>query len=428
MDALKIVSLILTVTVLVCCAYQTVYIPIPWLFFKKKRPKETDKRFSYAVLVCARNEEAVIADLIDSLHRQTYGTSLLHIFVMADNCTDRTAAVAKEAGATVYVRNDNEHVGKGYAMDALMGHIREDFPSGFDGYFVFDADNLLRPDYIEQMNKTFAEGHDVVTSYRNSKNFGDNWISAGTALWFLRESRYLNHARYLLGVSCAVSGTGFLFSRKVADELCGWPFHTLTEDIEFTIRQITKGRKVAFCADAELFDEQPTALSQSMRQRTRWIKGSLQVFSRSWKKLAKGAFTGNFACYDMAMNILSAWVVSLFSLVLNTGLTVFLLCRGEKLAPALLPMGTFVLFTYLSFFFMGLITVVTEWKHIHASTGKKLLYAFTFPLFMATYIPLAVTAFFAKPEWKPIVHSVSLKRLRERADVRGNDLPEIVTK
>ena len=63
----------------------------------------------------------------------------------------------------------------------------------------------------------FSDGYQIVTSYRNSKNYGDNWISAGYALWFLRESRYLNHARFLLGTSCAVSGTGFLFSRRVLE-------------------------------------------------------------------------------------------------------------------------------------------------------------------------------------------------------------------
>jgi hypothetical protein len=151
--------------------------------------------------------------------------------------------------------------------------------SGFDGYIVFDADNILSPDYIEQMNRTFSDGHDIITSYRNSKNFGDTWISAGYALWYLRESRYLNHARYRLHTSCAVGGTGFLFSQKVIDELGGWPFHMLVEDIEFSIHEITKGRKIAFCPDAILYDEQPTGFLQSWRQRERWCKGGLQVFT-----------------------------------------------------------------------------------------------------------------------------------------------------
>lgn len=113
------------------------------------------------------------------------------------------------------------------------------------------------------MNETFSDGYRIITSYRNSKNYGDNWISAGYALWFLREAKYLNNARYLLGTSCAVSGTGFMFSREILKSCGGWPFHLLVEDIEFTIHNIVSGEKVGYCPRAVLYDEQPTKFSQS---------------------------------------------------------------------------------------------------------------------------------------------------------------------
>lgn len=100
---------------------------------------------NYAVLICARNESAVIADLIGSLRSQTYDQSLLHIFVLADNCTDDTSDIARSAGATVYERFNNVQVGKGYALQTLLGHLEQDYPAGFDGYIVFDADNILDP-------------------------------------------------------------------------------------------------------------------------------------------------------------------------------------------------------------------------------------------------------------------------------------------
>ena len=185
--------------------------------------------------------------------------------------------VARVAGAHVYERFNQVRVGKGYALQELLEHLEQDYPRGFDGYFVFDADNILAPNYVEAMNRTFSDGHEIVTSFRNSKNYGDNWISAGYALWFLRESRYLNHARFLLGTSCAVSGTGFLFSRQVLEETGPWPFHLLTEDIQFSVDQVTRGRKIAFCPDAVLYDEQPTTFRQSWNQRLRWSKGYLQA-------------------------------------------------------------------------------------------------------------------------------------------------------
>ena len=97
-------------------------------------------------------------------------------------------------------------------------YLRGQGRDGYDGFFVFDADNVLSPDYIERMNAVFSGGYEIVTSYRNSKNYADNWISAGYALWFLRESRYLNGARMRLGTSAAVGGTGFLFSQRILDK------------------------------------------------------------------------------------------------------------------------------------------------------------------------------------------------------------------
>ena len=395
-----------------CYAYQFFYIPV--VLFRKKRTMPPSVPHRFAALCCARNEAAVIADLVHSLHAQRCGDSQVTVFVLADNCTDDTAELARNAGAVVYTRFDPSHIGKGYALDALLGHIREDYPEGFDGYFVFDADNLLRPDYVEQMNRTFSEGHDIVTGYRNSKNFGDNWLSAGYALWFLRESRYLNHARSILGMSCAVSGTGFLFSRAVAEELGGWPFHLLTEDIEFSVFQITKGRKIAFCPDAELYDEQPTTFSQSWQQRLRWSRGYYQVISRYGGALFRGMLRGSFSCYDMTMNILPAFILSMLSVLSALAGAVCALLTGQTVGPVLLTLLSLASDAYLTLFILGAVTTVTEWKHIPAPAWKKVLYTFTFPLFMFTYLPVSCAALFCRAEWTPIRHTVSADFLRKK--------------
>lgn len=408
MNCLETMNTILMIAFLVCYAYQFFYILVPHI--KKDKPHKQAKLHRYAVLICARNEEAVIADLIDSLHGQTYPQDKLKIFVMADNCTDRTADTARAAGATVYERFDREKVGKGYALDTLLGHIAQDEPEGFDGYFVFDADNLLRPDYIERMNETFSDGHDIVTSYRNSKNYGDNWISAGYGLWFLRESEYLNHARMLLGTSCAVSGTGFLFSRKVLREQGGWPFHLLIEDIQFSVSHILDGYKIAFCPQAELFDEQPVTFRQSWRQRMRWSRGYLQVLRRYGLKLCGGMFKGSFSCYDMSMNILPAFVFSVLSCVTNVTLITMQLLEGVN-GAALLSLLQMLSSMYLTLFLIGAITTATQWKKIHTAAWKKILYAFTFPVFMFTYIPISIAAIFTKVQWKPIQHSITAKQV-----------------
>lgn len=408
MKYLETMNTVLMIAFLLCYAYQFFYILVPHI--KKDKPHKPAKLHRYAVLICARNEENVIADLLDSLHAQTYPQNHLKIYVMADNCTDGTAAAARAAGATVYERFDREKIGKGYALDALLAHIAQDEPEGFDGYLVFDADNLLRPDYIERMNETFSDGHDIVTSYRNSKNYGDNWISAGYGLWFLRESKYLNHARMLLGTSCAISGTGFLFSRKVLLEQGGWPFHLLIEDIQFSVSHILEGYKIAFCPQAELFDEQPVTFRQSWRQRMRWSRGYLQVLCRYGLKLCGGMFKGSFSCYDMSMNILPAFLFSILSAASNLTLITLQLVEGAN-GAALLSFLQILSSMYLTLFIIGAITTATQWKKIHTAAWKKVLYTFTFPVFMFTYIPISIAAIFTKVQWKPIQHNVTAKQV-----------------
>ena len=402
--ALRTVNALISALFFICYAYQFLYIPL--VLAKKQRPLPCPPSpHRYAVLIAARNESAVIGGLLDSLRQQTYDPALLTVFVAADNCTDDTAAIARRHGAVVYERFNHVNVGKGYALDFLTQHIQADYPDGFDGYFVFDADNLLAPDYIERMNETFSAGNEIVTSYRNSKNFGDNWISAGYALWFLRESRYLNCARNLLGASGAVGGTGFLFSRRVLEESGGWHFFLLTEDIEFSVYHILRGEKIVICENAVLYDEQPTSFAQSWRQRMRWSKGYLQVFRKYASELFSGIARGSFSCYDMTMNIMPAAVLTGLSIVVNLGaaaVNVFHYHEWDVLAISALQT---VMNLYLTLFVLGAVTTATEWRSIHCAAWKKIAYVFTFPVFMLTYVPIVVQSLFVTPEWTHIDHT-----------------------
>ena len=404
---LRTINAVISALFFICYTYQFLYIPL--VLAKKSKPLASpSKAHRYAVLIAARNEESVISGLLDSLRAQTYDMSLVTVFVAADNCTDSTAAIARSHGAVVYERFNQLNVGKGYALDFLLQHIGADYPAGFDGYFVFDADNILAPDYIERMNEMFSNGHEIITSYRNSKNFGGNWISAGYALWFLRESRYLNGARTRLGSSAAVGGTGFLFSQRILNESHGWRFYLLTEDIEFSVYHILRGEKIAICESAVLYDEQPTDFRQSCRQRLRWAKGYVQVFLRYGGQLLRGAARGSWSCFDMSMSILPAFVLTSLCLLANITLTILGLMQGAGVWFALRSLLECLGSILATLLVLGGITTVTEWHRIHATTAQKLVYTLTFPLFMLTYLPISLAALFMKVEWKPIHHSVRL--------------------
>ena len=417
MQALSYANYLISIIFAVFYIYQIVYIPIVLIFRKKKDAKIAAERgetvlHDYAVLICARNEEVVIGDLLSSIKSQTYPADRIRVFVCADNCTDGTAEKARENGAEVFERFDKENVGKGYALDYMLKRISEKYPDAFDGFIVFDADNIVAKDYIERMNESFCDGNDIITSYRNSKNYGCNWISAGIGLWFIRESVYLNNARYVLGISCAVSGTGFLFSKKILKEDGGWPYHLLTEDIEFSADHIVRGDKIAFCSDAMIFDEQPVKFRQSLSQQVRWCKGYLQLLRKyGWDLIKTFVTKASFSSYDMLMNIAPAYLLSIASIICNVTLFTIGLIQGNDPMIALMSIGQLLFNAFLLFYAVGLITTITEWKKIRTTAFKKILFTFTFPVYMATFVPLTFVALFAKISWKPIKHTMSVEKM-----------------
>jgi len=387
--------------------------------FRKSKVLTAETNHRYAVVIAARNESNVISQLINSIKKQNYPSELTDIYVVADNCTDDTAQVAREAGAYVFERFNRQYVGKGYALDyAFKSIINSD--EKYDGYFIFDADNLLDENYIAEMNKVFDNGYKIVTSYRNSKNYDTNWLSAGYSLWFLREARYLNNSRMILNTGCAISGTGFMVSDEIIRKNNGWKHHLLTEDIEFSVDNAIHGEKIGYCGSAVLYDEQPYLFEQSWHQRLRWAKGFYQVFAKYGMDLFKGAFIkGSFYCYDMLVTISPALFLSLLSVGINTTfLTVGIINIGTT--PAIIEATSSAILmscinSYMVLFAIGVITTISEWKQINTTAFKKIKYMFTFPIFIFTYIPISIVALFRKIEWKPITHSIakSIEEVRQ---------------
>lgn len=392
-----------------CYLYQAVYVVVG-LFQKERKRPENPKQHRFAVLISARNERAVIGGLLDSIRAQHYPAELVDMYVIADNCTDDTAEIAEAHGARVFRRFNQVKVGKGYALDYAFGLIaKEKGLRYYDGYMIFDADNVLDRNYIAEMNKTFSLGYPVVTSYRNSKNYDSSWVSASYALWFLRESRFLNGARMKLGTSCAISGTGFLVSSETIEKDGGWRYSLLTEDIEFSTDHIIRGDKIGYCSTAVLYDEQPVTLQASWNQRMRWTKGFYQVFWNYGKGLINGCVKHHsFQCYDMLMTLAPGNLLTLASLILNTLFMILGAATSQSImiAAACDGMVGCLINVYISLLFFGVITLITERKQIHCPLHKRILYLFAFPVFIFTYIPMTVAALVKDVTWKPVSHTI----------------------
>lgn len=286
------------------------------LFIKRKYPK-TEEKLRYALIIPARNEESVVTGLIESIQKNNYPQDKLTVFVISHNSTDRTAEVARAAGAEVYEYNNPAENTMGYAFKYLFGCIRRDYgKDAFDGYFLFNADNILDKNYISYMNDAFvACGREcVITSFRNSKNFGSNLISGLYGIYFAIGCRFESRARTALGCSTRVQGTGYVVPPHVVEN--GWEYVTLAEDWEFTADRVLRENRIFYCDDAVFYDEQPTSPRIMWRQRVRWSRGHLIVFFTRIKDLIHALFSPKtkhrVSIYDITVNTLPVPLIFLF--------------------------------------------------------------------------------------------------------------------
>ncbi len=382
--------------------------------FATRHFKSTENRHKYAVLIAARNEETVIGNLIDSIKKQDYDTSLVTVFVIADNCTDCTASVARACGAVCYERTDPDRRTKGYALQYLVYCINRDYGiHTFEGYFVFDADNLLAPDYITRMNEAFDAGEKIITSYRATKNFDDNWISASYALHWLRTIRKEHRARSIMGLATRIQGTGFLMHNELLKN--GWNYTSLTEDRALSADAVVQGYRISYNNAAVFYDEQPVNIKIALRQRIRWAKGHLQAFAESGGKLFVNIFKNHsFISFDMLTVIVPRSFVYLAKkIIVNVLRLVLIIITGKSIGAAGAVVLTAVYWSARSYL-KGILTAVyvfiAEHRRIKSMPWyKKVWYSITFPIFDIIGRWSTVIALFSRVEWKPIPHNADIK-------------------
>ena len=402
------------------CKYRDLY-KVTGLFCTRKFEK-TENYHKYACLISARNEESVIGNLIDSIRANDYPQELVTIFVVADNCTDNTAKIAREKGAICYERFDDVHKTKGFALQFLINNIKNDFGSvdAFDGYFIFDADNLLEIDYISRMNESFDAGERVITSYRASKNFSDNWISASYALHWLRTIRNENRARSIFRLATRIQGTGYLVGSEVIPD--GWNFTTLTEDRELSAAAVIRGYRISYNHDAIFYDEQPVDLKIALRQRLRWAKGHIQALVKLGGKLFLNIFKFDkmsFISFDMLTVVWPRSLETIFRKVVTFVLKMLIfVMTGAALGSYLgLVYDTiyWVAYSYGTNILMAIYLFIIERSRIpKMPLYKKAWFCLTFPIFDIIGKWVILIALFMKVEWKPIPHTIATK-IEERS-------------
>ena len=371
----------------------------------KDKPLKVKKDHRFMAIIPAHNEEEVVANLIESLKNQNYNKELYDIYVIADNCTDRTAQVAREAGAIVYERFDPEKKTKGFALDwFLQQKIKEDAP--YDALCVFDADNIVDKDFIKNMNKKLCQGEDVVQGYRDIKNPADNWITSGYALFYWTMHRFYHLARYNVGLSPLLNGTGFMV-RFDCIKPRGWKTVTLTEDIEFSLQRIIKGKKLGWATDAIVYDEQPTGFKQSWSQRSRWTVGHMQCIKEYTKKLAV-AVKENKSMMNLDGIFYIIGSIPMFIITLALLLSNFIMYAGEAITQAdlILNILNFLIPTFLFPIATAVFVMWLDKRPIKPMIKGLLCY----PLFMGSWLLINFKCLFKRnTKWEKINHVRSIK-------------------
>ncbi len=370
----------------------------------KEKPLLVNKEHKFMALIPAHNEEKVIANLVDSLKKQNYPKDKLDIYVIADNCTDNTAEVAREAGAIVYERTDPDHKTKGYAMQWFFNKKIEE-NAEYDAVCVFDADNIVDSEFVINMNKKLCQGEEVVQGYRDIKNPSDTWVTAGYALFYWTMHRFYHLARYNIGLSPLLNGTGFMVKYDLIKQE-GWNTKTLTEDIEFSIINIAKGRALGWATDAKVYDEQPLGFKQSWTQRTRWSVGHIQCFKYYVKDLAKSVVRNkklmnlDGLLYLMGMPIL---IVTLGLLGVNLAIY---LGDGMTITGLIWNYAKYIAATFLLPPLTGIVTLILDKRPVKPMIKGILCY----PIFMGSWILINIKALI-KPDtsWEKIEHVRDIK-------------------
>nr|WP_162990796.1 glycosyltransferase family 2 protein [Maliibacterium massiliense] len=387
------------------CSYQ-ITMALFGIRRRRELPPKVVKMHRFAAIVCARNEQAVIDRLINSLKKQQYPQQLLDIYVVADNCTDQTAQVARDAGAIVYERFNNEQKGKGYALHWIFNILLRDKADAYDAYFVFDADNVVKSDFTEKMNWKLCHGAEVVQGYRDIKNPSDSWVSGNYALFYWSQNRLYSLPRVKMGLNCMLNGTGFMVRADVLQQSGGWCTQTITEDIEFSLRNIADGRDIDLCYDAIVYDEQPITFRQSWDQRLRWAVGNLQCTRLMLGRMCKRALKGSLKAIDACIFMIGMPMlfVSLVMVLLDT---IFISGNGAawlaqwQIVQYFMPTLQFLGTMYIAPMAQAVATVLLEKKPLK-SVWKGIA---TYPVFIISWAFINFTALFVRrPQWKPIPH------------------------
>lgn len=328
---------------------------------REKDYAEHDPEARFLVLVPAHNEAAVIEGIIKNLQEMDYPRDMYDFYIIADNCTDNTAEIARGLGANVIEtrkERPDSPTGKPIALKKALDYLG-DYDKHYDLMMIFDADNLMDKNMFREVNSQYQDkGHpDFIQCYLGCKN------KKGIIAWFYYTSyavvnRFTQLARYRLGINNCIGGTGFAISTEYLKGRGGWTTMSLTEDFEIQVEATLAGKKILWNHWTRVYDEKPTSIMVSFRQKTRWSQGYTFVVFRNAGKVLKAMFTGKLTLRE-SLGLIS-YMGNMFTyifVVLQSALMLVTKLMEKTVAPPqvmdTLPGVILFIYSYLVLFYIA---------------------------------------------------------------------------
>ena len=299
MIILEAAVLLLAVPVLAACGYLLL---LTILSKRPTPPASSAPTLKFDVVVPAHNEEEGIRHTVANLSAMEWPGPFRRIVVVADNCTDQTAERAREAGATVLVRNDPNVRGKGYALKLAF---EESLRKGFaDAVVVVDADTMVSSNLLHAFASRLQQGAHAIQAHYGVSNPSVTWRTRLMTVALALFNGVRSMGRERLGLSTGLRGNGMCFSRDILRRVPHEAF-SLVEDLEYGIRLGQAGERVFFAWEAEVLGEMVSSEKASRSQRRRWEGGRKEMVRRWAPPLLREALRRRSGLlFDLAIDLL----------------------------------------------------------------------------------------------------------------------------
>lgn len=368
-------------------------------------PKKVKTTKKNAILIPARDESKVIESLLISIENQTQKINPEDIYVIVESSKDRTVKIVKKHKMNIIYRKDLTKQRKGYALDDVIKEIIIN-KKHYDAYFIFDADNILEENYIEEMQKSIDKGYDIGISYRNTKN-SSSLVAASSALTFSMINTLGNTLKNKYTNNLTISGTGYYIKGHLVEEWGGFPFHALTEDYELTLYSTLNNITTTYNEKAIFYDEQPDDFKVSIIQRTRWVKGYFEARKKYIKKIRK-SLTKKDKNYGSKVNAIIGVKPYIYLLI---GVILLIFSSLTFDIKTLIKILVIVFLTiYLELVLVSYVIVKKEDNKLKIKVSKTKLILYN-PIFLLSYIICLIKAITTKDlKWEVVEHDKELAR------------------